>query len=903
MYACGTFAFSPRCVYLDVQTLSMSQQLDEGRGRCPYDPYQANTAISVDGELYTGTVADYRGNRPVISRHLSEGGRRDLKLDDTLGWLDEPTFSGSVFVLEEEKVFFFFSEVGREFDFMERLMVSRVAQICTSDVGGQRTLQKRWTTFAKAQLLCQEDGELPFNLIQDIDTLSALEGADDTLFYAVFTSQWPLRLGRSAVCAFSLRSIRAVFSGSYKALNRDTLQWTSRLQEKSASPGECGLHNASDSALRFVKENFLAEESVRALDRSLTLVSQHLYRHIRVQRVRVANGRHYTTLFLLTDSGFVHKVVLLGTGAHVIEEIQVFQPPQAITSMKLSEGVIFIGTSEGIVRLPLTNCSIYRTCAQCVLSRDPFCGWDRSRRECVEVVHPLGPALVQDMERAQVDEVCVPPFGPHIPTAPCPPGVLVRVSLNEVVVLHCPALSLLSQQQWQRPNSRLSEQLYLQLHNGSLSFVATPATLGHYLCVSTESGFQQTMAVYQVRQNSGPPMSPAPSTRPLTELRSQPRGPILPTAPTIHTDKSVLREWVPGGPCYLKELLIVSGLLVLCVSLLLTLLMYTIRLHCHNRTHPQPIRHRGSPQPPIPPRHRGSLEPQPKGQYSANSSNGHLPNTADSRMSQVDKDLPPVPGQDPPPVLTPGQLQSHLKMEPKTLGAVQIVIAALILCLSSSVLNVHEVHFNEDIALFFVTFVQVTLSGSVLIHSARRPTLFWVKCMLVLHLVSAAFATAALGLLSKHLPYRQDSYHCEHCRRLELHAVQHCFRKCTGLIEQKCKLLIDGILGTLVIFLVLELLVCITVMLFGLSVLAAGGRQSGSQRPVYPQTRPPPAPAVSTSPATPLQASPLQASPLQASPSQVAVVVTEVDSEPVEELSTPPTEPQVEPIEVITPEP
>lgn len=43
--------------------------------------------------------------------------------------------------------------------------------------------------------------------------------------------------------------------------------------------------------------------------------------------------------------------------------------------------------------------------------------------------------------------------------------------------------------------------------------------------------------------------------------------------------------------------------------------------------------------------------------------------------------------------------------------------------------------------------------------------------MLVLHLISAAFATAALGLMSKHLPYRQDSYHCEHCRRLELHAV------------------------------------------------------------------------------------------------------------------------------------
>nr|XP_046274333.1 uncharacterized protein si:dkey-81h8.1 isoform X2 [Scatophagus argus] len=222
--------------------------------------------------------------------------------------------------------------------------------------------------------------------------------------------------------------------------------------------------------------------------------------------------------------------------------------------------------------------------------------------------------------------------------------------------------------------------------------------------------------------------------------------------------------------------------------------------------------------------------------------------------------------------LSPSQLHSHLKMEPKTLGAIQIVIGALILCLSASVLQIHEVHFTGDVALFLIVVIQVTLSGSVLVHSGRRPTLFWVKCVLVLHLISAAFATAALGLMSKHLPYRQDSYHCEHCRRLELHAV----------------LLIDGILGTLVIFLVLELLICITAMLFGLSVLAAGS-QAPSQRPVYPQTRPPPVPAVQTVPAA-------------AEPSQVAVVVTEPESEQVEDISTPPTEPQVEPIEAGTTE-
>ncbi|XP_055013254.1 semaphorin-4B isoform X2 [Boleophthalmus pectinirostris] len=636
IYTCGTFAFSPRCVYIDTETLSMSQRSDEGRGRCPYDPYQPNTAIAVEGELYTATVADYRGNRPVISRHLSEAARGDLKLDDTLGWLEEPTFMRSMFVPVEEKIYFFFSEVGREYDFIDRLLVSRVAQICISDVGGQRTLQRRWTTFAKAQLLCQDDGELPYNLIQDMDILPPEQGAapEDTLFYGVFTSQWRLKSGLSAVCVFSLGSFRSAFSGSYKVLNRDTLQWSSRLHEKIASPGECGLHNASDSALRFVKENFLTDESVRPVDKRLTLVSQHSYSHISVKRVQAANGRPYTTLFLLT--GLIHKVVLLQTGPHIIEEIQVFKQPQTITSMKLSKDVIFIGMSGGVLSLPMANCSFYRTCAQCVLSQDPFCGWDSGRRVCAEVGRSVTTVLVQDVEQGQVDDVCVSSlthrtlFGSHMPTAPCPPGVLVTVSLNEVVRLHCPAPSLLSRQQWERPNSRLSEELYLQLEDGSLSFVATPATLGHYLCVSVEKGFQQTMAVYQVRQNSIPisSSSNAPTqlitehlTKPFTEHRTHPRGPPTSTFP-LHTVRSVHRDRgfgkAPEGPCYLKELLIVSGLLVLCFSLLLTLLMYTVRMHCHNRT---------APQPPTPPRPRGgTIEPHPKGQRSSTSSNGHLPN-------------------------------------------------------------------------------------------------------------------------------------------------------------------------------------------------------------------------------------------------------------------------------------
>ncbi|XP_034457052.1 semaphorin-4A [Hippoglossus hippoglossus] len=649
IYACGTFAFSPRCTYVDSETLSMSIKPDEGRGRCPYDPYQRNTAIIVDGELYTGTVADYRGNRPVISRHLSEGRRVDLKLDDTLGWLEDPTFISSSFIPDEEKIYFFFSEVGREYDFIDKFIVSRVSQICMSDIGGQRTLQRRWTTFAKAQLLCQADNELPYNVIQDIDTLPPAEGAsaDDTLFYGIFTSQWSVNSGQSAVCSFRLSDIKSVFSGNYKVLNRDTLQWSTRVQEKVANPGECGLHNASDNALRFVKENFLTDDSVRPVGRSLTMVSaEYKYSHLTVQRIQAANSRDYTVLFLLTESGYLHKAVLLPSGAHIIEEVKVFEQTQPIKSLKLSipKGVIYVGTSEGVVRVPTSNCSFYWTCAQCVLARDPFCGWDTANRACVEASNTQT-SLSQDVDRGNVEEACNSVTLPHrarfgptkLSATSCPTGELVSVALNEVVRLQCPAASQLSQQMWERPNSRLSTDLYLHLGDGSLSFVATPATLGHYLCLSTENGYQQTMAIYHVKQKSSPmAQTPTSNTRPQaqpitttqtvsrggpglhtsgTQRKEIRNGKIEPTRSsretqvitrqqgrnlTMWTHKSGQKEvgfqdgeslQLAPGPCYLKELVAVSILLVLSLSLLITMLLYVIRQRCHSRTAP----HAGTP--------------------------------------------------------------------------------------------------------------------------------------------------------------------------------------------------------------------------------------------------------------------------------------------------------------------
>lgn len=38
----------------------------------------------------------------------------------------------------------------------------------------------------------------------------------------------------------------------------------------------------------------------------------------------------------VSDSGYIHKAVLLQSGAHIIEEVQVFEQPQLVKSLKLS---------------------------------------------------------------------------------------------------------------------------------------------------------------------------------------------------------------------------------------------------------------------------------------------------------------------------------------------------------------------------------------------------------------------------------------------------------------------------------------------------------------------------------------------------------------------------------------
>uniref|UniRef100_A0A673ASJ3 Sema domain-containing protein n=1 Tax=Sphaeramia orbicularis TaxID=375764 RepID=A0A673ASJ3_9TELE len=571
LYACGSYAYSPHDAFIDAESLAMVQH-QGAKGRCPFNPFQRSITTTVDGELFTATMSDFRGVIPQISRHFSKGGRPDISQDSSVSFLEEPTFVSSSSDATERKLYFFFTEVGKEFSFVNKLQIARVAQVCKDDVGGEMILQKKWTSFAKASLLCQSQKQFPFNILQDMFTLHPPEGSGspDTLFYGVFTSQWSLS-AESAVCAFRLQDIRNVFNGNYMTFDMNTDLW-SPLMNKHSYLGTCGQDKSTEALLE-VKKSFLTSNSVQPLgDRPLIVSLEQRYSRVTAMRTTAADGKDYTILFLLTESGFLHKVVLLDQGPRVIEEIQVFTKPQLIKNMVLStsKGVVFVGTSEGVTSVPVAQCSIYRTCSQCVLARDPLCGWSRTRSVCTRM--NTSENLVQDLENvntaAQCDGQTVTVLGVKsdyfFPTE-------VNTNMNEPVTLLCSKPSNLATVKWSTHRfTTLPEELFVQSADGSLRFFATARTYGTYICEAEEDGNKEIVVRYTVQPGVLPRSNKTPNWTTNTE---EPYEDIETHKPTTQPSGVQPFKEQPKITKILKsyhsELIVVSLLLTICICILM----------------------------------------------------------------------------------------------------------------------------------------------------------------------------------------------------------------------------------------------------------------------------------------------------------------------------------------------
>ncbi|KAM4808877.1 semaphorin-4D isoform 2-T2 [Rhinophrynus dorsalis] len=411
LYVCGTNAFQPTCDYLDLNTFQLMDKNEDGRGRCPFDPAQSYTSVMVDGELYSGTSYTFLGSEPIICKPSQQG---LIRTEYAVPWLNEPSFVSADVIRaplnnpegEDDKVYFFFTEVSVEYEFFSKLLIPRIARVCKSDQGGLRTLQKKWTSFLKAKLICHSpENNLIFNVVNDVFVLKS-PNLREPVIYGVFTSHLN-NVGLSAVCTYNVSAVEEVFSnGKYMqsaTVEQSNTKWVRFNGEvPKPRPGACinnearamnytSSLNLPDKTLQFVKDHPLMDDSVTPIGNKPRLVLRNVtYTQIVVDQVQALDGNTYDVMFISTDKGMLHKAVSHDGEIHIVEEIVLFphlQPIQTLLlSNKKSKRFIYAGSNTGVVQSPVAFCEKFTSCVECILTRDPYCAWHPAKASCVNIL-------------------------------------------------------------------------------------------------------------------------------------------------------------------------------------------------------------------------------------------------------------------------------------------------------------------------------------------------------------------------------------------------------------------------------------------------------------------------------------------------------------------------------------
>lgn len=522
MYICGTNAFNPTCDYItyDNGQLKLEGRQEDGRGKCPFDPFQRFSSIMVDQDLYSATFLNFLGSEPAILRTSPI----TLQTVFKSSWLNEPNFIYMDAVPESEdspegdddKVYMFFSENAFEYDFHNKLVVSRVARVCKGDMGGLRTLQRKWTSFLKARLDCSvPEPSLPY-VIQDVFHVRNQKWRK-SVFYAVFTSQSSSTDQSSAVCAYNVTDISNVFSrGKFKtevAVEMSDVKWVTYSGDLPVPrPGAC-INNAArtsgiksslnipDNTLQFIRDHPLMDDAVLPITgKPLLLKRGPLLTRLVVDVVTAADGQSYAVLFVGTANGYVQKAVNYDGEMHIIEEVKLFESAEAIDVLRLHQNQLYAGSASGVVQMPVSYCSRYSSCLDCVLARDPYCVWDVPAQRCSRFSTSTEDAksnLIQSLKDGDATQCPI--------IAPIEPKILTLVLRNNIRLL-CRPDSNLAQVNWNLAGKPLpySNTKYTIYNDAILISNASSSDAGRYTCVSVEQAkgkrYTKTLAVYDLRE-------------------------------------------------------------------------------------------------------------------------------------------------------------------------------------------------------------------------------------------------------------------------------------------------------------------------------------------------------------------------------------------------------------------
>uniref|UniRef100_A0AAY4B468 Uncharacterized protein n=2 Tax=Denticeps clupeoides TaxID=299321 RepID=A0AAY4B468_9TELE len=396
----------------------------------------------------------------------------------------------------QNKIFAFYNEKNSDQNLASHLWIPCVSQVCESDLGGRKDhMQYSWTSQLKARLFCGDcEKKLHFTELLDV---ALLETEEQTRVYGLFKNGWEMR----AVCVYTMDDIDRVFTSS--AVKG---QSGPKPVER---PGECvaDSNKLSPEVLKVMKNHPEMEDWVMPLDRQYLLLTKHRnYSRIQVDRAKGRGNKFHTVLLLALEHGEVHKVLESYSPSGSAEPFYIagFQAfnGTAIDSMLLNffSKRLYLRSGSEVAMIDLQNCALYgSTCQNCIMARDPYCGWDQWTQSAAAVKHNM----VQDVENGNA-AVCTSADAVNSHLSSPHDDPLTEIAQFSQAYLQCQVHSWHATYKWVKYNQH-REMPSIFDKDKIIMFIDSMSEdyEGKYQCRASENGYNWTVVAYQVKMKSG----------------------------------------------------------------------------------------------------------------------------------------------------------------------------------------------------------------------------------------------------------------------------------------------------------------------------------------------------------------------------------------------------------------
>ncbi|XP_004539796.3 uncharacterized protein LOC101466477 isoform X3 [Maylandia zebra] len=379
----------------------------------------------------------------------------------------------------QNRVYGFYKEKTEDTGLFSEMWLPFVTQVCMTDVGGPKNnLQFTWTSQMNARLFCgDQERKQHFSELVDVSTVDA-DRWQDTKIYALFRNEW----GMSAVCVYTIEDINKIFENSpFNGYKKDQMD-----RPRTCAPDSSKL---SVDTLKKIEKISEMEQLVHPVGNpGLLFFNHHNYTHIQVDSKPNSRSSNQNVIFLSLNNGGIHKVLQNESHTFVIAEYQPFKQKAHVLSIILQSTFkkLYVNNGSQLVQLDVADCSQYGdTCQDCMLSRDPYCGWDGT--QCIrETKGSWHDAATGDLS------VCNEHNASNYTGDPVP------VPRYSKYFLQCPVSSRHAQYSWQHDEnstacSSVKEQCLYLIDN------MDSECKGTYKCISQEMGYSKVLVQYELQ--------------------------------------------------------------------------------------------------------------------------------------------------------------------------------------------------------------------------------------------------------------------------------------------------------------------------------------------------------------------------------------------------------------------